>query len=237
MFRADFYRSGGQEIADNAFEEAVQGGYGAFDLCNEYVDDSDADDDRQHIRFDLIPEADQAVWWVGGRTYSKRDATGCYVVAAMTPDEFDKAYPDAAHSSWPEGFIKPVFDWFTPDVVRVAKYYEVEEVSQTLRTYEHKLTGETRREWVKDQEPGDHKQLLTEGWTLIKQRAVKRRRIGRTVLSGMEVLEAKRYIAGDQIPVVPVYGKRRVVDGVERVGATFARPKTRSGSITRRSAN
>jgi hypothetical protein len=87
--------------------------------------------------------------------------------------------------------------------------------ARRCRTFEHKLTGETRKEWV--DLTGADKQLLTEGWTLIAARKVKRRRIAKWVLSGMEVLEAKRYIAGDQIPVVPVYGKRRVVDGVERV--------------------
>jgi hypothetical protein len=106
MFRADFYRSGGQEIVDNAFEEAVQGGYGAFRLTNEYADEYDPDDDRQHICFKMIPEADQSVWWVGGKSYSKRDATGCYVISALTRDEFEKQYPDAEHTSWPDGMVK-----------------------------------------------------------------------------------------------------------------------------------
>jgi hypothetical protein len=102
-------------------------------------------------------------------------------------------------------------------VVRVAEYYEVEEVTETLRTYEHRLTGETEKVWAKDQERGDHTQRLTEGWKVLSTREVKRRKVSKTELSGAEELKAKRYIAGDQIPVVPVYGKRRFVDGVERV--------------------
>lgn len=217
MFRADYYRSGGKEITDSAFEEAVLGGYGAWRLTNEYVDERDPDDDRQQISFVLIPEADQCVFFVGGRHYTKRDAKGCYVISAMTVDEFEDAYPDAAHTSWPETAVRMRFDWYGPDTVRVAEYYEVEEPTELLRSYEHKATGETRKEWAKDQEPGADAALRRDGWEMVKARKVKRRRVHKWILSGMEVLEDKGYIAGCEIPVIPVYGKRRIIDNIERV--------------------
>jgi hypothetical protein len=215
MYRADFYRSHGQQIVDNAFEEAVQGGYGAWRLTNEYVDENDPDNDEQQISFKLQVDADQSVYWVGGRLYDKSDADGCFVVSALSPREFNKEYPDAAHSSWPEGFMKPFYDWFTPDVIRVAEYYAVEHVTQPCRYFKHVATGEERREFGLT--GAESAALVTEGWELLRIRKIRRRRIHKRILSGMETLEDKGFIAGSEIPVIPVYGKRHIVDNVERV--------------------
>lgn len=216
MFRADYYRSHGQQVFDNAFEEAVQGGYGAWRLTNEYAEEYDPDNDHQQVSLVAIPEADQSVYWVGGKLYDKSDATGCYVISALTPDEFNAQFPDAVHSSWPEVLERPFnFDWFAPDVIRVADYYEVETANEVCRTFEHRATGEARKEYGIS--GAESAKLETEGWRLLRVRRVKRRRVHKRVLSGAEILEDKGFIAGDQIPVVPVYGKRRIVDNVERV--------------------
>jgi len=50
----------------------------------------------------------------------------------------------------------------------------------------------------------------------IRQRRVKRRKVRKYIMSGSKVLEDSGYIAGDQIPIIPVYGKRWFVDNVER---------------------
>jgi hypothetical protein len=50
----------------------------------------------------------------------------------------------------------------------------------------------------------------------VRQRRVKRRKVRKYIMSGGRVLEDSGYIAGDQIPIVPVYGKRWFVDNIER---------------------
>jgi hypothetical protein len=57
MFRADAYNSKAQQVFDNAFEEAIQGGWGAWRLINRREDESDPDDDKQRICFEIIPDA------------------------------------------------------------------------------------------------------------------------------------------------------------------------------------
>lgn len=215
MFRADFYRSHGPEVFDNAFEEGASGGYGGFRLTNEYVDDYDPEDERQHISFEAITDADQSLFFGPSKLYNKADAPWGLLITAHTEAAFRDRWPDAQFTSWPEGFPKPVYDWFTPDVTRVAEYYEVEEKSANCRYFEHLATGETRKEF--DLTGAESAAIVREGWKILRVRKVKRRRIAKWVLSGCEVLEPKKYIAGDQIPLVPYFGKRRVVDGVERV--------------------
>ncbi|MCL5460398.1 hypothetical protein M3M33_17300, partial [Loigolactobacillus coryniformis] len=58
--------------------------------------------------------------------------------------------------------------------------------------------------------------LTAVGSREIRQKKVKRKRVHKYILSGGKVLEDCGYIAGRNIPIVPVYGKRWFVDNVER---------------------
>ncbi|MBZ4251984.1 hypothetical protein LAJ57_13870, partial [Streptococcus pneumoniae] len=54
LYRADEQDSTAEEAYDNAFEEAVGGGFGAWRLRTEYEDEEDEDDERQRIRIEPI---------------------------------------------------------------------------------------------------------------------------------------------------------------------------------------
>jgi hypothetical protein len=58
--------------------------------------------------------------------------------------------------------------------------------------------------------------LLAIGSVEVRQRKIKRKRVRKYIMSGGKVLEDAGYIAGNCIPVVPVYGKRWFVDNIER---------------------
>lgn len=219
MFRADFYVSKGQQATDNAFEEAVQGGIGAWRLTNVYADEFDPDTDHQRIAFEAIVDADQSVFWdPNARLYDKSDARWCIVVTSMAKAEFERQYGDDKASDWPDGLLKTFYDWFTPDVVRVAEYYTVEVKAEKLHVLQNRATDEERREWASDLADGDLEQLAIEGWRELRVRMVKRRRIRKYILSGAEIIgpEKGQIIAGDCIPIIPVYGKRWWIDNMER---------------------
>ena len=58
--------------------------------------------------------------------------------------------------------------------------------------------------------------LSAVGTKEVRQKRVKRRRVRKYLMSGSKVLEDQGYIAGKNIPIVPVYGKRWFVDNIER---------------------
>lgn len=216
MFRADVYASKGQQAFDMAFEEAAQGGRGAFRLANDYEDEYDPDNDRQRIRFIAIPDADQCVFWdPNAKLYDKSDAKYCFVLTAMAREAYEDKY-DEDTSNWPTGLYKTWYEWFTPVVVYIAEYYEVREKEGLLKVFQNVATGEERREWAADLTPEEAKDLETQGWKLTRTRRGKRCTVWKTVLSGSGILEAPRQIAGRCIPVVPVYGKRWFIDNMER---------------------
>ena len=217
LYRADEQDSVANEAYDNAFEEAVGGGIGAFRLRTAYEDEEDEDNDRQRIRFEPIFDADSSVFFdLNSKRQDKSDALFCFVVNSMTRESYKETYNDDP-TDWPKIIHQYEFDWATPDVVFVAEYFKVEEVAETIRIF-RSIDGteeKYRQEDFKNDETLEET-LIAIGSQEVRQRKIKRKRVRKYIMSGGKVLEDAGYIAGNCIPVVPVYGKRWFVDNVER---------------------
>lgn len=218
LYRADEQDSVANEAYDNAFEEAVAGGFGAWRLRAAYEDEYDDENEHQRIRFEPIYDADSSVYFdLDAKRYDKADARYCFVVKSMTPEAFKARYPDGNPSPIPKLVTRVQFDWCTPDVIYVAEYYRVEETSELVRTFQL-LDGSTQRYTASDfaEDENLERMLSSTGATELGQKRVKRRRVRKYVLSGGGVLEDQGYMPGGVIPIVPVYGKRWFIDNVER---------------------
>ncbi|UOF82808.1 phage P22 like portal protein [Caudoviricetes sp.] len=217
LYRADEQDSGAEEAYDNAFEEAVGGGFGAWRLRAEYEDDEDAEDERQRIRIEPIFDADSSVFFdLNAKRQDKADAKRCFVLTALTRDAYEDEYGDNP-ASWPKEVYQHEFDWLTPDVVYVAEYYRIEETSETVRIFEGLDAQEVRyRDADFEADEMLEETLLATGFKEIRQKRIKRRRVHKYILNGARVLDDMGYIAGKCIPIVPVYGKRWFIDNIER---------------------
>lgn len=217
IHRADNQHFKSSQARDNAFEEAVVGGFGAYRLANDYADPSDKDSDEQRVNPGLtIADADQRVFFdPNSKLYDKSDARYAFVLTAEAKDAFEEEYDGKAASDWPDGKLRGAFDWFTPDVVIKAEYYEVETRTENLLVFTHRLTDAEERWWEDELDREQLAELKVRGWVKSVQKR-ERKRVRKVVMSGAEVIEDCGFIAGDMIPIVPVYGKRSYVDNVER---------------------
>ncbi len=217
LYRADERDSGAEEAYDNAFEEAVGGGYGAMRVRTCYEDEEDDENEHQRIRIEPIFDADSSVFFdLGAKRQDKADAKHCFVLYSMTRSAYEAEWDDDP-ASWPKEIHQYEFDWQTPDVVFVAEYYVVEEVRETVYIWQA-IDGTEERYTDSDFENDDELEqtLLAVGSREVRQKKVKRKRVHKYILSGGKVLDDCGYIAGRHIPIVPVYGKRWFVDNVER---------------------
>lgn len=223
IWRADANHFKAQQAIDNCFEEGVAGGMGAFRITTAWADPLDKGSDEQRINpANIIADADQRVFFdPNSKLYDKSDAAFCFVLTADQRQSFEEEFPDCA-TSWPDGMMKPWFDWYTPDVIIKCEYYEVEEKDARLLIFRHVLTLEEQRFWQAEMEAGERAELEAQGYTVTVQTR-KRRRVRKWLLSGAEVLRDYGYIAGDCIPVVPFYGDRAFVDNMERFEGYVAR--------------
>ena len=217
LYRADEQDSTAAEAYDNAFDEAVTGGFGAWRLRAYYEDEEDDENEYQRIRIEPIYDADSSVFFdLNAKRQDKADAKRCFVLTSMTPDAYREAYNDDP-ASWPKEIHQFEFDWSTPDVIYVAEYYRVEHKSEVVRVFEA-IDGTEERYTESDFEndPELEVTLSAIGSVEVRQKKVKRKKVRKYILSGGKVLEDAGYIAGNCIPIVPVYGKRWFIDNIER---------------------
>jgi len=217
LYRSDEQSSVASEAYDNAFEEAVGGGIGAWRLRTVYENEEDPEDDRQRIRIEPIFDADGSVFFdLGAKRQDKSDAKRCFVITSMTMGAYKEAWNDDP-ASWPKIVHQSEFDWCTADIVYVAEYYKIEEKTETLRIYKN-ISGEEDRYTESDFERDEtlEETLYAVGSVEVRQKKIKTKRVHKYILSGSRILEDCGYIAGNCIPIVVVYGKRWFVDNIER---------------------
>lgn len=217
LYRADNYHFKSQQARDNAFCEALRGGFGAYRVVNDWADPYDKDSDAQRINPAMtIVDADQSVFFdANSKLYDKSDAMFAFVLTAMSWQAYCVDHPEASVATWDNNLIKPYYDWYTPEIVRICEYYEIEDVSERLYIFTQELSGEEER-WFESQiKPEDIAEKKALGWS-VRTRKVKRRRVHKWTMNGSEILSDEGYIAGTCIPIIPVYYSREYVDNMER---------------------
>jgi len=217
LFRADEQDSNAEEAYNNAFEEAVTGGFGAWRLRADYEDKESEDNDYQRICIEPIYDADSCVFFdLSSQRQDKSDAKFAFVLIAKTHEDLLEEWGED-----PAGFDKSItqcyFDWVTDNQAYIAEYYVAEEVKEMVQVWRDVL-GEEKKYYKADfqNDPGLLERLPITGNTFVRKKATVRTKIHKYLLSGQSVLEDCGYIAGTQIPIVPVYGRRFYIDGVER---------------------
>ena len=217
LYRSTEQDSVAEEAYDNAFEEAVGGGVGAWRL-RVIANDEDDPDSGLDIRIEPIFDADASVFFdLDAKRQDKSDARHCFVLSALTRDRYIEEYGEDDATSIGSTIERSRYDWSTPDVIRIAEYYVVERKPETAHVY--RLLDGTEVSHT-DAELEDNPDLpvflAATGCVEVRQETLSRRQIHKYLLSGNRVLEDYGVIPGVNIPIVPVYGKRWVVDGVER---------------------
>ena len=228
LYRADEQDSCAEEAYDNAFDEGVTGGIGAWRLRAEYENPLDDEDERQRIRFEPIFDADSSVFFDNdAQRFDKSDAKECWVVYPQARASYIDQWNDDP-ASWPKDNEYSEFDWCTPDVVYLAQYYKVEEKPVTVHVFagpdgkETRYTDEELIEAVETEGEEDPTVesaigiMTVKGYAKLREKRVKKRRVRKYIMSGGKVLEDCGYIAGPNIPIIMFCGKRWVVDGIER---------------------
>ncbi len=219
LYRADEKSCTADEAYDNAFEEGVGGGVGAWRMRACYEDEDDDENDRQRVVMEPIFDADSCVFFdLGAKRYDKADAKRGYV---LTPYPY-KAYKDEFNddpASWPKEISQTEFDWTTPDLVWVCELYRVEEEKELIHFFKG-LDEEAPEMRVSERDLQADPKMLDEltatGFVEVRQKRIKRRKIMKYLMSGGKMLNDGEEIPGRCIPIVPFYAKRWVVDGVER---------------------
>jgi len=231
LYRADENDSigGGQLAYDNGFSEGIHGGRGGWRVRARYEDESDEDNDHQRIGIEAIYDADQSLFFdINAKNPDKSDARHAFLLFTMTKDAFEEQHPDASPSTFTDLTGYPwQYEWTRPDTITLAEYYEIEDRSVVRRTFKQTvlegIDGIEAPEVTHDDadlKADDGKledELRARGYRQVRKRRIRRQKVHKYLLNGMEVLDDEGFIAGPNIPLVPFYAERCYVDGIERV--------------------
>lgn len=226
MYRTDMRHNSARGAVNVAVREQIEAGFGAWRLVTEY-EDQDPTSNNQIIRRRPIHSAcTHVIWDANAKELDKSDARHVTVIESMSKDGWE-AFAEK-HDLDPDElptFKSPtstMFGWQTGDVVHVGEYYEVEEKKEKVYIYQDPLTGEPVSYFKRDiKDVIDD--LAERGMQKIAERHVTRRRVYKTILSNTVILKNRELIAGEHLPIVPVYGEwgfvedKEVYEGVVRL--------------------
>lgn len=216
IYRADFKDNDGQIAQDNAVGEQAQCGVGHFKMLAKFSDEEDPENESQDIHFEPIYNSYSTVIWdPQAKRIDKKDAGWCTVLTTYTRDSFKHEFPDTQPVSAYTPMTRRFLDWIKGDLIYIAEMYRAKIKHETVAVYQNVELGEIAS-YPLDEAKKIRDELAEEGWTFVRNREIKRRTIEKSIFSGLEFIEKDVRIAGKFIPVIPMYGYRAYIDGLER---------------------
>ena len=116
---------------------------GCFRLDTVWEDELSMDNEEQRIIFKPVFDAERTVWFDPDSKETDRcDAMWALEMYSMTPAAFKAEWPDADYDSMNVDTENSQYDWCSPDVVYVGRYFEVRIEKTTITRYANPLTGQ-----------------------------------------------------------------------------------------------
>ncbi len=210
------YQSNAMETYDSAAWHQITGGYGAWRVTTEYVDDGSLDQDI-FIRRVKDPNT---VWLDPDiNEFDGSDARFGFVTKDLSRDAFKVEYPDWAGKipeGREEGFTADDAGWHDTDKVRVAEYFRRVDTKDTLHHVQVPdgapwPAGVPRAGVVKQSDhPEEHHAAIAAMAT--RSRPITSHKVEWYKIAGDQIIERGEW-AGRFIPLVRVIGEETVLDG------------------------
>ncbi|NXZ86422.1 portal protein [Serratia fonticola] len=227
MYRTDMRHNSAKIAVNIAVREQIEAGFGAWRIVTEYEDQDPTSNNQVIRRIPIHEAASHVIWDSNSKLMDKSDAKHVTVIQPLSIAGWESFAADYGFDadSIPD-FQSPdsnwLFPWLNKDVVYVGEFYEVEEKKETVFIYQDPLGGEPVSYFKRDIADVID-ELAESGMVKVGERKVKRCRVYKTILTSSAILKSRELIAGEHLPIVPVYGEwgfagdKEVYEGVVRL--------------------
>lgn len=216
-FRTDMICS--EEALETAQQDQVDCGFGAFRYVTEYENKHSTVENYQRIKAVPINEANNVLYWDdNAKRKDKSDAEWALLITAFTKDGW-KSYCkqngiNYEENKEPGSFKSPNTSniWFwrsDTKTYKIGEFYHREKKRQKMAIFEDPI-GEQRSVRVKDLAKIQD-ELDDFGFVKVGERYVEYYEVTKYLLSGESIIKKQR-IAGEYIPIIPVYGDHSYVE-------------------------
>lgn len=221
LYRSDDRVNTSIEAYDNAKNEAVVCGFGAWEMVTEY-ETNRMGDENQVIRRRPIYEANNNCYFdPNAKLLDKSDANYCSILIPYSRDGYEDLVEDLTGEEITvnyDSFRQPeesyTFPWAAGEneAIYVSRFYHRERVKDKILTFEDPLGQPiTLRESDLDEIMDD---LIDQGYEIVSEKEIRRWKVKLYIASGSDILKVYD-IPGENIPVIPTYGERAFVEGEE----------------------
>ena len=223
LYRGDMRNNASQEAKQNASQECVVCGVGAWELRNEYKSNRSGDDRQIIKRYPLYEANNNVMWDPNAKLKDKSDAdyVSCLVsysedgykqlVKELTGEELEGEYRQGDSFKSPE--ISYVFPWVSEsNKIYVTRFFHREKKNVKYYTLTD-MFGDTKTVSEYDWDDSED-EFADKGWEVTNEKEISRYVVTRYIASGDKILETT-IVPGEHIPVVPQYGERAFVEGEE----------------------
>ena len=224
MYRTDRRSSKSKQVFQIAQEDQIDCGYGAWRLYTEDENDDPLSANKRVAR-EPIPEAIRKVFWDSdSKLMDKSDAKRCSVIHEFNKEgykrfledhginkkdllftSFDSPYQSIYEQFYGSAVLYPQFR-SGEDKLTILEFYSIEPVSTMYYIYRDE-SGEL---YAEEKSVAEEREL---GEPLNKKR-LQVNKCYKYLSNGIEVLK-RIEVAGGMIPIIPIYGERNFVNGVE----------------------
>lgn len=213
--------SGAQYIYSDQFKFAVAGGWGAWRICPDFVDDEGFD---QELYIRGVPNPMTVYWDPAATCPCKSDSQWCVVAERVNKEAFEAEWPDASLSSIQ--LPRDSRDWFTSDEIRIAEYWKrIGKKKRIARLSDGRIveyTPELRR--IEEQ-----LEQMSQGGIPIPTIEKERTTVVWTVkwwkVTAADVLEGPEEYNWKRIPVIRIPGRYINIEGQEYVQSMIRHAK------------
>lgn len=218
MYRTDAQNNASKISVNIAVREQIECGVGHWRRVTRYEDQSPTSNNQIVLREPIHSSCSSVVWDSNSKQMDKSDARHCTLIHSMSRDGWKNfAEEHGLDESIIPSFQSPkdwVFPWLTQDTIHVAEFYEVEKKKETVYIYQDPLTGAPVAYYKRDiKDVIDD--LADKGMVKVAERKVERCRVYKSIVTCTDILKDRQLIAGEHIPIVPVFGEWGFVESKE----------------------
>ncbi|MHC2115336.1 portal protein [Stenotrophomonas geniculata] len=207
--------SNADQAYDIGYDFAVKGGFGAWRICTDYLNDEDFEQDIfiEPIRNPFAVKFDPAAIEI-----DRSDAGFAFVEELVSKDDFERRWPNASISDWEDNH--DCVTWREKNQVLIAEYWYKDPIKVEMWALSNGavVSVEELEKRAKDQgQPTDaltlEALLAAEGIAVTKRREVESHVVKMRMTNGNEWLTEPYEFPSKYIPIVPCWGNITSIDG------------------------
>jgi len=231
LYRRDSNHNTSLEAFHVAEQEAVVCGVGAWIIETKYRSNKTGSKKQVIVRRPVYEANNNGYWDPNAKRIDKSDADYYSHLSAYSEDGYKKLVKDLTGEELitvnPASFKNPEHSYTFPWIggegrkIYVVEFYHREKVKTKLLTMtdsfgESTVLKESALKNVMDE-------MLDAGYSITDEKSIEAWEVRKYIASGAEILNGESVdgertgerIAGDNIPVIPMYGERAIVEGEE----------------------